>query len=312
MNNELIAIILTTHNRANLIVETLISIQNQTESRFRCFIVDDFSSDNTSDVVLSHIDSDDRFSFHQKDINIAKGLSSSRNLGLKLIENYNFEFIQFFDDDDIMHPKKLELQIKSLIDNKNSEFSICGSENFKNLDGIDFKDNSIEFGSLKNQLWDAYLTGEINFVAQVPIFRASFFEGYKFDEELFYAEEWVLFVKQFFKEKPSFSIVTNILFYRRKHNNSITSGGNRNFNVRKTSAIVGVKLFDFLSENNVHSRVSLLYFTRQFLLYRYDSKIIEEIQFQINKSFPELSLRFRLAKGVHWFMRRVILKILKF
>lgn len=312
MTRTKIAIILTSHNREALIIETLKSIQEQTETNFHCFIIDDFSTDDTADVVKNFIKNDDRFFFHSKINGDNKGLSASRNIGLELIKGEDFEYIQFFDDDDIMHPKKLELQLKDLDDHPDTQFSLCGSKNFGDESEISWDERTTDFDKIENNLWDAYLVGELKFVAQVPLFRKRFFDSYKFDEDLFYAEEWVLFVQQFYMEKPKFLVNERVLFYRRKHDKSITSGGTRDFIVRKTSAIAGIKVLDFLSQNKIHSRISILHYLRYFLLYNYDSGILKDIEIEVKNNYPELMRRFRLAKRFHGIMRRIILRVLKY
>lgn len=306
-----IAIILTSHNREGLIQETLESIRNQSFSNFHCYIIDDFSTDTTADVIKNFISDDSRFSLYPKNKFIPKGLSASRNYGLDLIKGKGYEFIQFFDDDDLMHPEKLKIQIEDLQKKPKAAFSLCGSKNFKISGEINW--NDLEKNELHGYtLWDAYLIGKIKFVAQAPLFRASFFRNYRFDEELFYAEEWVLFVQQFYKEKPEFCIIDQVLFYRRKHLKSITAGGSRNFNVRKTSAIAGIKVFDYLSFNNLNTEVSILHYSRYFLLYNYDSGLLQSIRDEIKKHFPALMFRFKLSLYFHKFFRKLILRILKY
>ena len=60
MNPE-VTIIMATYNRAHFIVETLISIQNQTYSEFECLIIDDGGTDNTLEVITPILNKDLRF-----------------------------------------------------------------------------------------------------------------------------------------------------------------------------------------------------------------------------------------------------------
>ncbi|WP_286760408.1 glycosyltransferase family 2 protein [Salegentibacter sp. UBA1130] len=308
----MILIILNTFNRAHLILETLNSIKNQSYTKFHCLIIDDFSTDNTSDIVSEFIKADSRFRYLIKPKEYVKGLSAGRNYGLDLAEGIQPEFIQFFDDDDIMHPKKLELQMKELQKDTSLDFSICGAKNFNQYEEIAWDEHQENTFLNKYSLADAYLIGDIQFVAQVPLFKYSFAKNFRFDDTLFYAEEWVLFVQEFYKTNPKFSALKKVLFYRRKHANSITENNDENFSRRKTSAVVGIKIFNYLDSHHIHTKTTLLYFTRQFLLYKYDSKLLSRIQEIIGKDYPELITRFKIAILGHWFMRKVILKILKF
>jgi glycosyltransferase involved in cell wall biosynthesis len=307
-----VLILLATHNRAHLIGKTLDSVIGQTYRNWECIIVDDFSSDTTYEVVQQYIKEDSRFFYFLKPPKKNKGLSASRNYGLELAKNSVPEFIQFFDDDDLMHPQKIELQVKSLIANPSAQFTLCGSKNFYKLEEIEWDEIQDRAQSPKLSLGEAYLTGEIKFVAQVPLFRYNYATNFSFDEDLFYAEEWTLFSMDFLLNNPMYTVLVEVLFYRRKHENSITESNDDNFQIRKTIAIVGVKVYSFLTANKLHTKITLLYFARQFLLYRYDSKFLAEIG-GILKSMDKIGYwRFRFAILVHWVSRKFILKALKF
>jgi glycosyltransferase involved in cell wall biosynthesis len=315
MSTGNVLIILNTFNRGHLIRETLESIRNQTYTDFECVIIDDFSTDDSTTVINSFISNDPRFSYYRKSTYHNPGLSAGRNYGLEISHERDPEFIQFFDDDDIMHPRKLELQIKALESDSSAKFCLCGSLNFKNMSDINWNETEKNEFDGKYSIGEAYLKGNIRFVAQVPLFRYSYARNFHFDEDLFYAEEWALFSMHFLQNEPEYVNLDRVLFYRRKHSNSITEGHDVDFKKRKTSAITGIKIFDFLEEKNCHTRVTLLYFIRQFLLYRYDSKLLNRIKvymqsdIQINKF--DL-YRFQLAIWIHWFFRKAILRLLNF
>lgn len=306
-----IIILLATFNRAHLLRETLESIINQTHKNWVCIIIDDFSCDNTYDVVDQYRKKDLRFTYYKKPSHYKKGLSASRNYGLDLAKNHQPDFLQFFDDDDIMHPRKLELQIENLEANFNADFCLCGAKNFKKISEIEGKE-IYDFPELKKlSIGEAYLTGKINFVAQVPLFRYSYAKNFEFDEDLFYAEEWTLFSMQFLLKNPQFTLIDKVLFYRRKHPVSITESEDSDFSKRKTSAITGIKIFNFLDQNKAHTKITLLYFLRQFLIYKYESEILFRIRQLIKQYYPGLFFRYKLAKATHWLNRKIILRILK-
>ena len=109
-----ISIIMATFNRAHFIVETLNSIQNQTFNNFECLIIDDGSTDNTVEVITPFLENDKRFKYYKRTPNYNKGLPGSRNYGLDLAKG---DFIIFFDDDDYIHSKNLEININVLQNN---------------------------------------------------------------------------------------------------------------------------------------------------------------------------------------------------
>lgn len=315
MQNPKITILLSTYNRAHLIPETLDSILAQTYKNWDCIIVDDRSTDNTEKVIENYIKKDNRFSFYLKLENQNMGLSASRNYGLELAKKHQPDFIQFFDDDDLMHPTKLELQLQSLQKNPEMSFCLCGSKSFQDIKQIDWKEKVDFHWNKKFSIGEAYLTGDIRFVAQVPLFRYAYVKEFHFDEDLFYAEEWTLFSMHFLLNNPQFTQLEKVLFYRRKHTESITESKDENFQKRKTSAITGVKILNFLNKNNIHTKVTLFYFSRQFLLYKYDSKLLGSLKNQFDKHPKTTNLdkmKFRSAWRLHFIARKIILKILNF
>ncbi len=124
----IIHILLASYNRAHLIKHTLDSIKEQTYGNWKCFITDDNSSDGTENIVREYVRRDERFEFFLKPKTYKQGLSDTRNFGLDLAAERNAQYIQFFDDDDLMNPKKLELQIAPFLENPDLNFSICKFE----------------------------------------------------------------------------------------------------------------------------------------------------------------------------------------
>lgn len=93
----LVTIIIPTHNRQDLIIETLSSIVNQSYNHIEVVVVDDHSTDNTIDVVKRFIDNGhNNIAILESD---GYGGNHARNVGMM---NSHGEFISFFDDDDIM------------------------------------------------------------------------------------------------------------------------------------------------------------------------------------------------------------------
>src|SRR5690606_26015743 len=106
-----ISIIMATFNRAHLIGEALTSIQNQSYTDWECIIVDDNCTDNTKTIVETFIKNDLRFRYYLRHGNYKKGISGSRNFGIDLARGKS---IIFFDDDDIVHPRNLEICLEQI------------------------------------------------------------------------------------------------------------------------------------------------------------------------------------------------------
>ena len=224
--NPRITILLATHNRAHLIGETLDSIIAQTYSNWECIIVDDHSQDETESVITHYLDADSRFLYYKKTSNYKSGLSGTRNYGLDLALERDAEYIQFFDDDDIMHPQKLEYQIRPFIDNPEIDLTLCQYRKFYKKATIEFDLSKADDGlcsiTSENLLKSFYLN-EINLNSSGPIWKANILKNHRFLEDLFYAEEKEYYLRIFYKEKIKYKPIKLVLFWYRKHDQAITS-----------------------------------------------------------------------------------------
>ncbi len=221
-----ITILLATHNRSHLIGETLDSIRAQTYENWECIIVDDFSSDNTRDIIEEYIKKDRRFLYFMKIHKYNRGLSGTRNQGLDIAKERGANFIQFFDDDDIMHPRKLELKVKPFFDDQSLDLSICCYRKFHEKEAIEYDLEKADDKSCNvrtNNLLKSFFLNHINLNSPGPLWRAAVLKKYRFNEELFYAEEREYYLRIFLNEKLEYKAVDKILFWYRKHPNAITS-----------------------------------------------------------------------------------------
>ena len=105
--NPLISIITPLYNAENFIAETISSVQNQTYSNWELLIVDDFSTDLSSQIVEKLEVADSRIHFIRNDVN--KGAADCRNQGTEVAKG---EYIAFLDADDLWHLEKLEKQLQ--------------------------------------------------------------------------------------------------------------------------------------------------------------------------------------------------------
>ena len=130
-----VSIVLATYNRAHLILETLVSIQNQTYSNWECLIIDDGGTDSTSEVIEQILKYDSRFKFYKRPENYQKGLPGCRNFGLDLAKG---DYILFFDDDDIVHPQNLEIALQR-IEKEGYDFCLYQKQSFTTLEKFSFQ-----------------------------------------------------------------------------------------------------------------------------------------------------------------------------
>ena len=130
MTEPLVSIITPAFNSAKFIGQTIESVLAQTYINWEMLIVDDGSSDNTSEIVNIYGKKDDRIRLYSHPNNKNKGVSATRNLA---IDNCRGSFLALLDSDDLWVPYKLELQIEQFRTNKSIGLSyskaICIDEN---------------------------------------------------------------------------------------------------------------------------------------------------------------------------------------
>ena len=115
-----VTVIITTHNRSNLLVNSVNSVLNQTYKEFKLLIIDDASTDNTEKIIKTFIDN--RIQYIKISMENTRGGNHARNLGIKNAEG---DFIAFLDDDDEWMPEKLEKQLNVFY--KDKKIGIVGT-----------------------------------------------------------------------------------------------------------------------------------------------------------------------------------------
>lgn len=129
---DLVSIIIPTHNRSELLPETLLSVVAQDYPNIEIIIVDDHSTDNTQMVVKEFVAKHGCNNLFLI-TNEGRGGCNARNTGIKKAKG---QFIQFFDDDDIMNTNYISFRLR-ILKEKNLDFVtcdyVCFKENINNI-----------------------------------------------------------------------------------------------------------------------------------------------------------------------------------
>ena len=107
----MISILLPVFNTAKYLSECLFSIQSQTETNWELLAVDDFSTDQSLEILNAFAKKDTRINVFK---NTEKGIIPALRLAFK---KSNGKFITRMDSDDKMMPQKLEI-LKALLQKK--------------------------------------------------------------------------------------------------------------------------------------------------------------------------------------------------
>lgn len=240
-----VSVIVPCYNQAQFLPETLDSVLAQTHKNWECIIVNDGSTDNTEEVALKYCKQDERFVYLPKQNG---GLSSARNAGLEVAKG---DYVQFLDSDDVLLPRKLEVQLLDLKEN-NSDFSVCKYLLFTNNTKNTFEQarplngeyELTRYGLLYN--WSkTFVFPPICYLISTQFLNKS---AIKFDERLKACEDWTFVVSCMLSDAifsvPKEDIV--LALYRRHSNNMTTKHDFMSEYLIKANFII----FQMLSENS--------------------------------------------------------------
>ncbi len=229
-----VSVIIPTYNRANYLKKSLQSAISQTVRDIEIIVINNYSTDNTLEVINSF--NDQRI----KIINFKNGgvIAKSRNQGM--VQSTG-RYIAFLDDDDLWCPDKLELQIEYL--ESHPEFGAV----YSNAIIIDEKDNRYGFlinrGQAKEGHVFQYLLGG-NFITILTVLmRRELLESIGlFNEEpaLIAVEDYEYWMRAAFKF--GFGYIGKPLALYRIHGTSVSK--------RNSVALLRQKVLRMMLDNN--------------------------------------------------------------
>jgi len=110
--NDLVSIVIPFHNGEEFFEEAIASVRSQTHGRWEVLLVDDGSTDSSSDRAMALARQwPEAFTYLEHPGHAKRGAAASRNAGMRASRG---EFIAFLDIDDIWLPPKLEKQLAVL------------------------------------------------------------------------------------------------------------------------------------------------------------------------------------------------------
>ncbi|MFV8325994.1 glycosyltransferase family 2 protein [Flavobacterium sp. ZS1P14] len=251
-----VTIIMATYNRAHFIVETLESIRLQSYKSWECLIIDDGGADNTMEVIAPILEQENRFQFLKRPDSYIKGLPGCRNYGLDLAKG---DCILFFDDDDVVHPENLKTSVEA-VELVGVDFCHYQKLSFEEQPPI-IKNNPITIvKSLTKGDIEKIVTQKIGLASCTVLWKKQCFDKIRFNETLLYAEEWECY-SRIISENFKGIVISNVLYYNRKHPNSNTGEFYSNNAIRRASYSKAILLvIENLKRKQLLSDILLRYF----------------------------------------------------
>ncbi|MGH9463243.1 MAG: glycosyltransferase family 2 protein, partial [Vicinamibacteria bacterium] len=211
----LVSVIIPCYNQARFLQDAVKSVLAQTYPHWECIIVNDGSTDDTSNVARMLSSAESRIQVLEQ---TNKGLSGARNAGLRIARG---QYIQFLDADDLIAPNKLQSQVTVLAAMRElalsySDYRYC-------------PENDATFTTTRDSfppprfvtgkpLWDVASRWETEFSIPVHcfLFDARFFieRDVSFDETLPSHEDWDCWMRIFALEPLVNHVPEPLAIYR--------------------------------------------------------------------------------------------------
>jgi glycosyltransferase involved in cell wall biosynthesis len=175
-----VSVVVPVHNRASKIAMALNSIRAQTYPNWEAIVVDDGSTDGSSQVVMQLADEDDRILLVRH--SYRRGAQAARNTGIR---NSHGKWIAFLDSDDQWLPESLEVRLEEA---RRGGFKIVHSECYVIQE--DGEKALFRVPPMKSWIYRDLLTGPGPMFQGLLIAREALERIGDLDEQIISYQEW--------------------------------------------------------------------------------------------------------------------------
>ena len=289
--NILVSVLIGTYNHKNYIFECLNSIKNQTYKNLEIIISDDCSKDETQKVIKNFIKQNRnlniKFFMQKKNLNISKNFNF-------LFKKSKGKYIIFFGGDDVMVKEKIELQLKTLIQNPEASFCYSNCGWFNDDMTIKYFNHFNLLQKPPKALRDIF--SDFTIPSPTMMISAKFLKKTPMNVNINHLSDFLLAIELFEKSSPVY--VNKILVKYRRHNQSVMKN---NFDNSERLKLIKILKNKFKKQRNYIDQINLY---KNVYLHN-------EIYVQFNKNrflfkliLSSFSLFFASPK---WFLRNSLL-----
>jgi len=214
--NPLVTVVIPTFNRDALVQQAIASVIAQTYRNWELIIVDDGSDDGTPEAVIALNDPRIKLVTRPHTGNIAL----LRNTG---VDEGSGEWLAFLDSDDIWFPRKLEIQLLFMIQER-KRWGYGGFE-LMNDDMRTIPNKAGQFHPISGWIIKEVLTTEASVTVGTLMLERTLFEeagGFNPDAKLIYREDYELVLRLALKSEAL--AVPDLLVRIREHEGRVTKG----------------------------------------------------------------------------------------
>lgn len=260
---DAISVVIPTYNRAHLIKASIQSVLDQTLQPYEIIVVDDFSTDNTEEVVNSFNSPLIKYVKNQR----KKGANGARNTGILMAKG---EFIAFHDSDDVWLPQKLEIQ-KSISINEKIDICFCSILRTIGTKKIKFPYKKII--NIENELYKRSIIS-----TQTIFLKREKLGDHLFDENIKRFQDWDFCLGLVGKVK--FYHIPEILVIQNIQSDSISS----NPNLIKDYLVILNKHADRINKNSMYNYIVMnsskknIFIALKVFFYKIFIKLLEKVK----------------------------------
>lgn len=308
LKQPLVSIVIPAFNRAHLIGETLDSILTQSYTHWECLVIDDGSTDTTTDVVLNYAKNEKRIKLFERPVTKSKGANACRNIGLNKVQG---DYVVFFDSDDLMTKDHLEIKVNA-IQKFNCDYVITKTQYFNYSNEV--INRYYQFDKYPITPFN-YITQKINWLTYDICLKAPLAKSISFNENLHSGQEYNYFSKLVYKSINA-EFIDKVVSLRRYHEKSIRSQLKENNLLNESLFITNwstykdlLHIAEFKSLKFLMNRCVELIFDIKSMLMKNKFRFVHEV-FRIYKLkamyFLLMIIGLRLFDKGFWFKNQLI------
>ncbi len=247
-NSPTVTVVIPTYNQADYLREALRSVINQSFTNWCAFVVNNFSTDHTKQVVDEINDARITIvDFRNEGI-----IAASRNIG---IQQATSTYVAFLDSDDWWMPTKLARCVSELA--KGYDL-VCHSEEWRSANSS----RVVHYGPASRAEYQALLLGGNCLSTSAVVGRTNMFQrmgGFSTAPEFVTAEDYELWLR-LARESFRFSFLAEVLGAFRIHSASASSSIQRNSDAEQAVVEYHLATAPFVSPRTRRRRLALSHY----------------------------------------------------
>ena len=271
-----VSIIMPSFNKAKYISESINSVINQTYTNWELIIVDDYSNDDSQEIISSFASKFDNIKTHFNPEN--KGANYCRNFG---IENAKGSYIVFLDADDLLAIHCIEDRMNVMNKNNTLDFCVFTMGVFNKKIG----DSDLEWKPTSKSPLTDFLFHQLPWAIPQPIWKTDFIRSIDgFNQDFVRMQDVELHTRALLIENVLYKqiVAKPDCYYRIDEDRKIFNAFNF-ISLRIDSTILYVQRFKFLPMKQRKYLIGTIYETFLQLVYVLKKKQITRAEFEILK-----------------------------